>query len=64
MDSPPLVGQLVSIAGESLRDKFALAIVQGVMADPECQPESAWDFAKWTYTFADALVAESNKTNR
>lgn len=46
-------------AGEmkTLRDEFAMAALQGILADSEVKPRSIDDLSGWCYKVADAMLA-------
>jgi len=45
----------------TIRDYFAAAALQGLLADHQSHPMSYEDFAKAAYAHADALVAERQR---
>lgn len=63
-DSPPAFTQhpdrLVD-TGMKLRDYFAAAALQGMLANPECQAKTYVDFAEVSYRQADAMLEARSK---
>lgn len=54
-----LPGTVSYYAGMSLRDAFAMAAMQGMLADPDVYVGEAT--ARDAYVMADAMIAERNK---
>lgn len=54
-----LPGTVSYYAGMSLHDAFAMAAMQGMLADPDVIPNSST--AKTAYEMADYMIAERNK---
>jgi hypothetical protein len=47
--------------GLTKREAFAMAAMQGLLANPETTPASAQEIAEWSVYQADALLAELAK---
>ena len=53
-------GSKLITPGMTLRDYFAAAALQGMLAD-YTRDSSTHDFAQYAYRYADAMIAERNK---
>ena len=45
----------------TLRDKFAMAVLTGIQANPACDEWTSHQVAEFAYKHADAMLAERNK---
>ena len=48
----------------TLRDYFASAAMQGMLANPELESASAFDIADWAYYQADAMIEARDEKSK
>lgn len=58
----PILYDDLCVTGMTLRDYFAAAALQGLLADEIAGYSTFSDFAEGAYGFADAMLAERAKT--